>query len=263
MTHPLLVDTPDPQMLRMLAQALDEQRTMPEQERRIEEGLCRLEQQLQSSVVALEQAMIDHQKILDELQLAAEELMGAFDQEIHKQTVGGEFVIDNVIVQIEVEFEVLTRMGNPIRAINSIVLKRGNERVDIVSMNSNTLIVYEDRELIMDLAIRTLEGNTAEDALRFVMTAVERWTLEHRHDNHYDLVIKLLLKCQVIVHPEEKVIQETPPVEPVAEEPKPIATRAPHTRTYTPHGTTFWREGFYRTSRNGVRHWVTGHWITR
>ncbi|QKE54358.1 hypothetical protein ACSA002_0440 [Salmonella phage vB_SalM_SA002] len=261
MTHPLLVGTPDPETLRRLAAVLESQTSMSDSERIAIDKLNRCTTAVEQSAAKLNELWTNHLAILAELELLGVELSEQFLEDERHQTVTGSIVIDNVIVEIEVQFQILTRNGNATRAINAISIKRDKERVDIVSQNSKTLVVYEDQELIMDVAINTLTGATADDALRFVMSSIERWTLEHRHDNHFDLVIKLLIKCKVIVHPEEKVVNPTPA--PVVEPVNTGLTRAHHTREYIPHGTTFWRDGHWRTSSRGNRYWVEGHWVTR
>ncbi|QXO10006.1 hypothetical protein pEaSNUABM37_00045 [Erwinia phage pEa_SNUABM_37] len=261
MINPAHVGTPDPKMLTLLADLLEEQFGVSERAKQASATLDRLCVELEESKQLLNKLWTEREVIMAELFALSEEMSALLTEENQLNTFSSEIIIDNIIVEIEIQFRVVTRNGNPGRAIDAIAIKQGKERVDIVSQNSTTLVVYEDKELIMDTAINSLGGSTMEDALRFVMTAVERWTLEHRHDNHFDLVIKLLIKCQVIIHPIEKVVNPTPaPVEPESET---QSTRAPHTRTYIPRGKTFWREGYYRTSCNGVRHWVEGHEYTR
>lgn len=263
MTTTAHIGTPDPTMLKLLAGLMEQQLGVSERAKQASATLDRFCVELEESQQLLNKLWTEREVIMTELLALSEELSALYTAEDHAHTFTGGIVIDNVIIEVEIQYRVVTRNGNPGPAIDAIAIKQGKERVDIVSQNSTTLVVYEDKELIMDTAINTLGGSTMEDALRFVMTAVERWTLEHRHDNHFDLVIKLLLKCKVIVHPVEKEVNPAPPA--VTPEPKPETqiTRTPHTREYIPHGTTFWRKGFYRTSRNGVRHWVEGHYVTR
>lgn len=261
MTHPLLVGTPDPEMLRRLAALLDSQMGVTDSEREAIDKLDRSIIAVEQSAARLNELWATHLAIIAEMELIGLELSEEFLEEERHQTVTSSIIIDNIIVEVEVQFQILTRNGNITRAINTIAITRGNERVDIVSQNSKTLVVYEDQELIMDVAINSMIGSTAGDALRFVMSAIERWTLEHRHDNHFDLVIKLLIKCKVIVHPEEKVVNPTPA--PVVEPVNTGLTRTYHSREYIPHGTTFWREGHWRTSSRGNRYWVEGHYVTR
>lgn len=259
MITPAQVGTPDPRMLRRLAAALEEQIDTVSRLKEKQAIFAELSRVVEQTSAELNTAWGHHQAILDELQDAAVELAELTLNGNSQLNLSSTLVIDNIIIEVEVQFEVLTKHGNARRAINHITFKREGKRLDVVSQNSKTLVIFEDIELIMDIAINSLEGSTAEDTLRFVMTAIERWTLEHRHDNHFDLVIKFLLRCKVIVHPEEKVVNPTPVSLPVT---TPI-TRAPHTRDYIAHGTTFYREGHYRTSRYGVRYWVEGHWVTR
>ena len=258
---PAHVGSPDPRMLSLLADLLEQQVGVGERAKQASAVLDRFCDDLEASQRHLEACWATHEAILAELYALGADLSALLTEESQAQQFTGSVVIDNVIITVEIQYRVVTRNGNAGRTIDAIAIKRGGERVDIVSQNSKTLVVYEDKELIMDTAINTLNGSTMEDTLRFVMTAIERWTLEHRHDNHFDLVIKLLLKCQVIVHPLEREVNPTPP----AVEPKPEThlTRAPHTRGYTPHGTTFWRDGHYRTSSRGKRYWVEGHYVTR
>lgn len=263
MTHPALVGTPDPKTLRCLAALLESQTGMTDSERAAIDKLNRCTAAVEQSAEQLNKLWADHLAIMAELELLGVELSEQFLEEERHQTVTSHIVIDNVIVEVEIQFQILTRNGNATRAINAITIKRDNERVDIVSQNSKTLVVYEDKELLMDVAINTLTGSTAGDALRFVMLSIERWTLEHRHDNHFDLVIKLLIKCKVIVHPEERVVNPDPEPAPVVEPVGTRITRAYHSREYIPHGTTFWREGHWRTSSRGNRYWVEGHYVTR
>lgn len=261
MTNPAHVGTPDPRMLTLLADLMEQQFGVSERAKQASSALDSFCADLEASQQLLNKLWTEREAIMAELFVLGEEMSALLTVENQPLVFDGSIIIDNIIVEVEIQFRVVTRNGNQVRAIDAIAIKQGTERVDIVSQNSKTLVVYEDKELIMDLAINSLNGNTMEDTLRFVMSAVERWTLEHRHDNHFDLVIKLLVKCQVIVHPVEKVVNPTPPVE----EAKPAAPvpRAPHTRTHIAHGTTFWRNGFYRTSRSGTRHWVEGHYVTR
>lgn len=261
MTHPALIGTPDPETLRRLAALLESQMGVTESERIAIDRLDRCITAVEQSAERLNALWENHLAIMAELEILGIELSEQFLEEERHQTVKNSIIIDNVIVEVEVQFQILTRNGNATRAINAITIKRGGERVDIVSQNSKTLVVYEDKELIMDVVINSMVGTTAGDALRFVMSSIERWTLEHRHDNHFDLVIKLLIKCKVIVHPEEKVVNPTPA--PVVEPAGTDITRAYHTREYIPHGTTFWRDGHWRTSSRGNRYWVEGHWVTR
>lgn len=260
---PAHVGTPDPRTLKLLASLMEEQFGVSERAKQASATLDRFCVELEESQQLLNKLWADREVIMAELFALGEEMSALLVEENHSNTFTGAIVIDNIVVEVEIQFRVVTRNGNPGRAIDAIAIKQGKERVDIVSQNSKTLVVYEDKELIMDTAINTLGGSTMEDALRFVMTAIERWTLEHRHDNHFDLVIKLLIKCQVIVHPVEKEVNPVPPAATPEPKPETQITRAPHTREYIPHGTTFWRKGFYRTSRNGVRHWVEGHYVTR
>lgn len=261
MINPAHVGTPDPKMLTLLADLLEEQFGVSERAKQASATLDRFCVELEESKQLLNKLWTDREIIMTELFALGEEMSALLAEENQLNVFSSEIIIDNVIVEIEIQYRTVTRNGNPGRVIEAVGITQGNERVDIVSQNSTTLVVYEHQELIMDVAINSLGGGTMEDALRFVMTAVERWTLEHRHDNHFDLVIKLLIKCQVIIHPVEKVVNHTPaPAEP---KPEHQTTHLPHTREYIPHGTTFWREGYYRTSRNGVRHWVIGHWVTR
>lgn len=263
MTHPLLVGTPDPETLRRLAALLESQSSVTDSERKAIDKLDRSINAVEQSTARLNELWTNHLAILAELELLGIELSEEFLEEERHQTVAGSIIIDNVIVEVVVQFQILTQNGNATRAINAISIKRGGERVDIVSQNSKTLVVYEDKELLMDVAINTLTGSTAGDALRFVMSSIERWTLEHRHDNHFDLVIKFLIKCKVIVHPEERVVNPDPEPAPIVEPVGTGITRAYHSREYIPHGTTFWREGHWRTSSRGNRYWVEGHYVTR
>lgn len=255
------IGTPDPKVLLMLADLLEQQAGMDVEAKYVCDHLDRLGKAAKQSHDYLDFLWGEHQSILDELLALGEEMSALLVEEEGPREFKGDIIIDNVIVNIEIQFQIVTRNGNSTRAINAIAIQREGKRVDIVSQNSTTLVVYEDKELIMDVAINSLGGDTMEDALRLVMVSVERWTLEHRHDNHYDLVINLLLKCNIIVHPEEKVVNPPAVLEPKVETTQ--ITHASHTREYRAYGTTFWREGFYRTSRNGVRHWVEGHWVTR
>lgn len=257
MITPAQVGRADPKVFRQLAAALEEQLAVGSRLTAMKRGFTELSAAVEQTNEELNAAWERHLVILDELEQAALELSDLTINKNQQLNYSSSLIIDNVIVEVEIQFEVLTRNGNARRSINHIAIKRDGERIDIVSQNSKTLVVFEDTELIMDIAINSLEGATTDDTLRFVMTAIERWTLEHRHDNHFDLVITFLLKCKVIVHPEERVVNPTPV--PVA---TPI-TRAAHTRTCVSHNTTFYREGHYRTSRYGVRYWVEGHWVTR
>lgn len=260
--QPATVNRPDPKVLRRLASLLEEQLEINNRAAACLMRLNVLNANISVAMDALKAAEVKHAENMLELEAAAQALLAATLEEASLGKVTSKLIIDNVIVEVEVQFEVLTRHGNPLRSITAISIKRGNDRVDIVSQNSSTLVVYEDHELLIDVAIKTLTGTTFEDSLRFVMAHIERWTLEHRHDNHYDLVIKLLLKCKVIVHPEEKDVTPPPAPLPDVENQVPHTKQPHHSRTYIPHGTTFWRDGHYRT-RNGVRHWVEGHWVTR
>lgn len=254
MTTTALVGAPDPTLLRLIASALESQTGVHDAQCKAVDAFDVLCEDVERSTYNLNVLMKRHQSIMTELEQAALELSELLLEEERTQTINSEIIIDNVIVNIEIHMEVLNRHGNSTRTINAITFKRDGERLDIVSQNSTTLVVYEDKELIMDVAIKSLSGDNAEDTLRLVMVAIERWSLEHRHDNHFDLVITLLLKCKVIVHPVEKVVNPTP---------TPAITHVAHTRTCVSHNTTFYREGHYRTSRYGVRYWVEGHWVTR
>jgi len=258
---PANVGTPDPGTLKLLASLMEEQFGVSERAKQATAVVERFSGMLEGSQHHLNKLWAGHEAIMAELLALGEEMSALLAVENHTQTFNGAIVIDNIVVEVEIQYRVVTRNGNPGPAIDALTFKQGKERVDIVSQNSTSLVVYEDKELLMDVAINTLGGSSMEDALRFVMTAVERWTLKHRHDNHFDLVIKLLLKCQVIVHPVEKEINPTPPV--VEPETTTTLTRAPHTREYIAHGTTFWRDGHYRTSSRGNRYWVEGHFVTR
>lgn len=248
---------PQADMFRRVADYLDRQLNTPKQVTANHQKVDELSSMLIDSSKAIEKALEEHNALLDELQLAAAEL-GLLAAVIpDTKEVNHQFIIDNVIVEIEIRFEIIVMGGNAKRSISSLTIKRAGDRLDIASQNSKSLVLFNDTELVIDIAINSLTGTTSEDALRFVMTAIETWTLEHRGEGHYDLVIKFLLLCKLVVHPVERVVNE-----PVAELPAAPITRSPHTRTYIPHGTMFWRDGHYR-SRNGSVHWVEGHWVTR
>lgn len=250
MTIPAHVGTPDPRTLTLLADLMEQQLGVSERAKQASTTLDRFCVEVEASQRHLDTLRANHDAIMAELLALGEEMSALLVEENQPTQFTGSIIIDNIIVEVEVQFRVVTRNGNHRPTIDAIAIKQGGERVDIVSQNSTSLVVYEDKELIMDTAINSLNGDTLEDTLRLVMTAVERWTLEHRHDNHFDLVIKLLIKCRVIVHPVEKEVN-------------PVPVYQPQTRIEADGRISHWREGHERVSRYGVRHWVEGHWVSR
>ncbi len=191
---------------------------------------------VEHSTNVLNNAWADHQALMAELQAEAEALSVVSEQ----QTYSNDIVIDNVIVNVEIQFEINTRLKTHGRVISGVRIKRKGKTLDIIPRNSDTIIVCEGHELVMGISLRSLVGNSTEETLHLILSAVKQWALARRHDNHYDLIIKLLLKCKVIVELPDSNQSPTP---------------------YT-HGTRFWREGHFRW-RNGVPHWVAGHFVTR